>query len=84
MEVKRIVIEDITSLVMTVMQHNGGEGFNRDIPDSTKGSAGFLCRIKCNDGTIIDFSPPTLNPLLNSLPKSRETLTLLSKRLSKT
>lgn len=58
MEVKRVVVENIASLVKTVMQHNGGESSKRDIPDSTKCSAGFLCRIECNDGTIIDFYAP--------------------------
>ena len=58
METKKVIVEDLASLARTVMQHNGGEGCTRSIPDSVKGIAGFLCRVECNDGTVIDFYAP--------------------------
>ncbi len=57
MEVEKVVVENAEILATTVMQHGGGKNLY-DVPDSIKGTEGFICRIECSDGVIIDFYAP--------------------------
>lgn len=59
METEKVVVENLASLVETVVQHGGGKG-SFEIPDTVKDEAGFLCRIECNDGMAIDFYAPNV------------------------
>jgi hypothetical protein len=57
MEVEKVVVENAGILAATVVQHGGGKNFC-DVPDSIKGTEGFICRLECSDGAIIDFYAP--------------------------
>ncbi len=57
MEVEKVVVENAGILATTVMQHGGGKNLY-DVPDRIKSTEGFICRIECSDGVIIDFYAP--------------------------
>jgi hypothetical protein len=55
METERVVVEDMTSLAKTVMERGGSRVLHIDVPEDIKSTANFVCRVECNDGTVIDF-----------------------------
>jgi len=58
MEAEKIVLENTGALVRVVMQHGGGKGSPQDTPSEIKSATGFICRIECNDGVLLDFYAP--------------------------
>ncbi len=58
MGTEKIIVEDMKSLAKTLMEHGGGKSLPTDVPSNMKGESGFICRIECNDGSLIDFYAP--------------------------
>jgi hypothetical protein len=58
MKTKKVVVEDLASLARAMTQHSSGKNCTMSFPDSVKDITGFLCRMKFNDGTVIDFYAP--------------------------
>lgn len=68
--VEEITVENAEILFLTVIDHNGGQSVI-DIPEKTSSADNFICRMKCNDGVIIDFYAPNAQAAAQFPPEIR-------------